>query len=123
MMSTTGFLAITRAVYRSTGRASSDSWLHFRGNPLRLGGVNDDLLPELLRAVEQQLVSPQTKYVAKTLERLVKEGVPEAEAKEQIALCLGQEMDASFRKRRGFDEKAYRELLDELPVEAGDEEE
>ena len=88
-----------------------------------LGFVNDDLLPELLRAVEQQLVSPQTKYVAKTLERLAKEGVPEAEAKEQIALCLGQEMDAAFRKRRGFDEKAYRELLDELPVAEGDGEE
>lgn len=85
--------------------------------------MNDDLLPELLQAVEQQLVSPQTKYVAKALERLVKLSVPEAEAKEQIALCLGQEMDAAFRKRRGFDEKAYRELLDELPVEEGSEEE
>ena len=30
--------------------------------------MNDDLLPELRQAVEQQLVSPQTKYVAKTLE-------------------------------------------------------
>ena len=85
--------------------------------------MNDDLLPELLRAVEQQLVSPQTKYVAKTLERLVKDGIAEAEGKEQIALCLGQELDAAFRKRRGFDEKTYRELLDELPVAEGDEEE
>jgi hypothetical protein len=85
--------------------------------------MNDDLLPELRQAVEQQLVSPQTKYVAKTLERLLKAGVGESEAKEQIALCLGQELDASFRKRRSFDERAYRELLDELPVEAGDEEE
>jgi hypothetical protein len=85
--------------------------------------VNDDLLPELLKAVDQQLASPQTKYVTKTFERLLTVGVPEGEAKEQIALCLGQEMDAAFRKRRGFDEKLYRGLLDELPVEAGEEEE
>ncbi|MFD0895297.1 hypothetical protein KBB96_20830 [Luteolibacter ambystomatis] len=82
--------------------------------------MNDDLLPELLAAVEQQLTSPQTKYVAKTLERLLKLNVPEAEAKEQIALCLGQEMDAAYRKRRGFDEKSYKGLLDELPVAADD---
>ncbi|MGC4014003.1 MAG: hypothetical protein QM755_05715 [Luteolibacter sp.] len=84
--------------------------------------MNEDLLPELLAAVEQQLTSPQTKYVAKTLERLLKLGVPEAEAKEQIALCLGQEMDAAYRKRRGFDEKSYKGLLDELPVAADEEE-
>jgi hypothetical protein len=85
--------------------------------------MNDDLLPELVAAVEQQLASPQTKYVAKTFERLTKGGLADAEAKEQIALCLGQEMDASFRKRRGFDEKSYKELLSNLPMEAADEEE
>ncbi|BCU75676.1 hypothetical protein [Luteolibacter sp. LG18] len=85
--------------------------------------MNDDLLPELLAAVEQQLTSPQTKYVAKTLDRLLKLGVPDSEAKEQIALCLGQEMDAAYRKRRGFDEKSYKGLLDELPVAADEEEE
>lgn len=85
--------------------------------------MNDDLLPDLLAAVEQQLTSPQTKYVAKTLERLLKLNVPEGEAKEQIALCLGQEMDAAYRKRRGFDEKSYKGLLAELPVASGDDEE
>lgn len=85
--------------------------------------MNDELLPELVAAVEQQLASPQTKYVAKTFERLTKGGLADAEAKEQIALCLGQEMDASFRKRRGFDEKSYKELLSNLPMEAADEEE
>lgn len=78
--------------------------------------MNDDLLPELLAAVEQQLASPQTRYVAKTFDRLVKLGLPEAEVKEQIALCLGEELDATYRKRRGFDEKAYREKLDGLPI-------
>lgn len=86
--------------------------------------MNDDLLPELLAAVEQQLTSPQTKYVAKTFERLTKLGLPETEAKEQIALCLGQEMDSAYRKRRAFDEKSYKELLNELPVPTdGSEEE
>lgn len=85
--------------------------------------MDDSLLPELVAAVEQQLTSPQTKYVAKTYERLTKLGVPESEAKEQIALCLGQEMDAAYRKRRGFDETSYKGLLNELPVAADEEEE
>jgi hypothetical protein len=78
--------------------------------------MNDDLLPDLIAAVEQQLVSPQTPYVAGTFARLVKLGVEEAEAKSQIALCLGEEMDQVLRKRRGFDEKAYRSRLDGLPL-------
>jgi hypothetical protein len=79
--------------------------------------MSDELLPDLLAAVEQQLVSPQTKYVAKTLERLVKAGLEETEAKHQIALCLGAEMDAVLRQKRGFDEKAYRAALDALPMD------
>lgn len=77
--------------------------------------MNDDLLPDLLAAVEQQLVSPQTPYVAKTLVRLSKLGLEESEAKTQIALCLGEEMDNILRTRKGFDEKAYRAALDALP--------
>ncbi len=79
--------------------------------------MSDDLLPDLLAAVEQQLVSPQTKYVAKTYQRLLKAGLEENEAKNQIALCLGEEMDAVLRQKRGFDEKAYRFALDELPLQ------
>jgi hypothetical protein len=45
------------------------------------------------------------------------EGMEELEAKHQIALCLGEEMDQVLRKKRGFDEKAYREALDGLPLE------
>lgn len=77
--------------------------------------MNDELLADLLSAVEQQLVSPQTPYVAKTLVRLVKLGLEESEAKLEIAICLGEEMDEVLKKRRGFDEKAYREALDALP--------
>lgn len=88
--------------------------------------MNDELLADLLAAVEQQLVAPQTKYVAKTFDRLTKLGLEEAEAKEQIAICLGEEMDKVMRTKKGFDEKAYKTALDELPFaeeEEGEDEE
>ena len=85
--------------------------------------MSDDLLPDLLAAVEQQLTSPQTPYVAKTLARLVMLGLEESEAKTQIALCLGEEMDNILRTRKGFDEKAYRASLDALPDSGEDAEE
>jgi hypothetical protein len=77
--------------------------------------MNDDLLPDLLAAVGQQLTSPQTPYVAKTLARLLKLGIDETDAKTQIALCLGEEMDKILRTRKPFDEKSYRAGLDDLP--------
>lgn len=85
--------------------------------------MNDDLLPDLIAAVEQQLTSPQTPYVAKAFARLVKLGLDEAEAKSQIALCLGEEMDQVLRKHRAFDEKAYRASLNALPFTDGAEDE
>lgn len=85
--------------------------------------MTDDLLPDLIAAVGQQLTSPQTPYVAKTLHRLLKLGIEEAEAMSQMALCLGEEMDQVLRKRRSFDEKAYRSSLDALPMAASDESE
>ena len=81
--------------------------------------MNDDLLPDLIAAVEQQLTSPQTPYVAKTFTRLLKLGIEETEAKSQIALCLGEEMAAILRTRRPFDEKSYRARLDALPMADG----
>jgi len=85
--------------------------------------MNDDLMPDLLLAVEQQLASRQTPYVAKTLARLVKLGLTEAEAKSQIALCLGEEMDKILRTRKPFDEDSYRENLGTLPFQEEDEQE
>ena len=79
--------------------------------------MSDELMPDLIAAVEQQLASPQTAYVAKTLQRLEKMGLSEAEAKQQIAICLGEEMDTVLRKKRAFNETAYRESLAELPFD------
>lgn len=77
--------------------------------------MTDDLFPDLLAALEQQLTSPQTKYVASTLVRLLIRGLDEESAKAQMALCLGEEMDQVLRRHRGFDEAAYRAALDALP--------
>ena len=79
--------------------------------------MNDDLLPDLIAAVEQQLVSPQTPYVAKALKRLIKLGIEESVAKTRIALCLGEEMEQVLRTRGPFDEKAYRTNLEGLTPE------
>ena len=83
----------------------------------------DDLFPDLLAAVDQQVAAPQTRYVATTLARLVKRGLDEAAAKDQIALCLGEDLDQVLRHHRAFDEAAYRAALDGLPFpdEAADE--
>ena len=83
----------------------------------------DAFFQDLLNAVEQQLVAPQTKYVAKTLERLTSKGLSAEDAKERIAACLGEETDAMWRSKRGFDEKSYREKLDAIDPSATFEEE
>ena len=71
----------------------------------------DAFFQDLLAAVEQQLVAPQTRYVAKTFERLTAKGMSISDAKERIAACLGEETDAMYRRKSGFDEKSYREKL------------
>lgn len=95
--------------------APADSPFGPRPDEHLLGRMNDDLLPDLLAAVEQQLVSPQTTYVAKTFKRLLQLGTEPGEAKSQIALCLGEEMDQMLKKKRAFDEKSYQAGLKQLP--------
>jgi hypothetical protein len=83
----------------------------------------DDFFNDLLTAVEQQLAAPQTRYVAKTFERLTAGGMSEQDAKERIAAALGEETDAMYRGKRGFDEKSYRARLDEIRADERFEEE
>ncbi len=95
---------------------------------LLLPRMNEDaFFNDLLAAVEQQFAAPQTRYVAKTYERLTAGGMSGQDAKERIAACLGEETDAMWRSKRGFDEKSYRARLDEIRADAkfedGDEEE
>jgi len=74
----------------------------------------DAFFQDLLAAVEQQLAAPQTRYVAKTFERLTVKGMSPEDAKERIAACLGEETDAMYRRKSGFDEKSYREKLEAI---------
>lgn len=84
--------------------------------------MNDDLFPDLITAVEQQMASPQTPYVAKTHARLIGMGIESDEAKSQIAICLGEEMERILKSHKPFDEKSYRTALDALPLEEEEEE-
>ena len=84
---------------------------------------DDAFINDLLAAVEQQLAAPQTRYVAKTYERLIGGGMSEQDAKERIAACLGEETDAMWRGKRGFDEKSYRSRLDAIRADEKFEEE
>lgn len=74
-----------------------------------------EILQSLLLAVEQQLQSAQTPYVKKTYDRLLALGLSADAAREEIADCLGEEMDAILAEKRAFSEKNYRTLLDRLP--------
>lgn len=83
----------------------------------------DAFFQDLRDAVEQQLTSPQTPYVAKALERLTAKGMSEEDAKDRIAACLGEETDAMYRRKSAFDEKSYKKRLDEIDPAAKFEEE
>lgn len=79
----------------------------------------DRFFDDLLAAVGQQLDSPATAYVRRTYERLLKEGMDDAGAREAIAECLAEATDRMYRTRRPFDEQAYRALL-EMTSAGGD---
>ena len=79
--------------------------------------MNPELRADLLLAVDQQILSPETPYVRKTFQRLLKLGLDESAAKFQIVYCLCEEMDQILKKHRNFDEKAYRTALAALPIE------
>ncbi|MBB5350507.1 hypothetical protein HNR46_000735 [Haloferula luteola] len=74
----------------------------------------DRFFHDLLDAVDQQRVSPQTPFVAKTVDRLIREGLEEDEAREAVARCLAEETDRVLRSGRPFDLEAYRRSLDKI---------
>lgn len=74
-----------------------------------------DILSGLIQAVGEQLHSPQTTYVRATYERLSALKLSDTHIHEEIADCLGEELDEMLAKQRPFDEKNYRKLLDKLP--------
>ena len=69
-----------------------------------------EILNGLIQAIDEQLQSPQTPYVRMTLERLLALGLNEQQAREEMADCLGEELDDMLAKSRPFEEKSYRAL-------------
>lgn len=76
----------------------------------------NELIEQLIPAVEQQLKSKDTPFVKKHFTRLVNEGETEHEAKKMISLCLADESNRMFIDRRDFDLKRYQTLLEQLPI-------
>lgn len=74
-----------------------------------------EIINILLQAVNEQLTSPDTRYVKATYDRLISLGISDTNAREEIADCLGEEMDATLGEKRPFSEKNYRALLERLP--------
>ena len=73
--------------------------------------------PDLITAVEQQLSSPDTPYVARCHERLIAEhNLPSEEAVEMIAHCLADELDTLQSEQRDFNVARYQLLLGLLPT-------
>ncbi len=76
----------------------------------------DDGIEQLVPAVEQQLISPETPYVDETYQRLLQDPeIDEVEAKLMIALCLADESEGMVDGNREFDIARYRTLLALLP--------
>ena len=76
---------------------------------------DENLVENLLPAVEQQLESSDTPYVKAAYDRLLNSGESEGETKMMIALCLADESNRMFIDKRNFDAKRYQELLANLP--------
>lgn len=74
----------------------------------------DAFFDELLAAVNQQIQSKETAYVAKTYERLQAAGLSAEEARESIARCLAEITDQVVRSGRPFDGNAYRMSLERI---------
>ena len=76
----------------------------------------NELIEQLIPAVEQQLESKETPFVKKHFDRLISDGETEQETKMMIALCLADESNRMFIEKRDFDLDRYKQLLSVLPV-------
>ena len=79
--------------------------------------MDDEFIHSLLPAVEQQASSPDTPFVAPTLERLIKEeDIEEEEALYMVAFCLADEIERMDKSDTPFDLARYELLLKLLPT-------
>ena len=78
--------------------------------------MDDPEITALIPAVEQQLTSPETPFVATAYAHLLElDDVDEDEAKYMIAFCLADEIEKVNREERAFDLERYRTLIALLP--------
>jgi hypothetical protein len=75
----------------------------------------NEIVVQLIPAIEQQMTSKDTPFVKKHFERLLGLGESEHEAKKMMALCLADESNRLYIEGRDFDLKRYQSLLEALP--------
>ncbi len=78
--------------------------------------MDDPDIHALLPAVEEQLASPTTPFVAETLEHLTKDhAIHPDEALYMIAFCLADELERLGKTNTPFNLERYQTLLKLLP--------
>lgn len=77
--------------------------------------IPDDVLPDLLTALRQQMESEETAFVRHTLARLIAAGCSEDEALHAIASVLLWEVNTMMATQSPFDLDHYHTELDTLP--------
>ncbi|MDP0490368.1 MAG: hypothetical protein Q7Q71_04885 [Verrucomicrobiota bacterium JB023] len=79
--------------------------------------MDDPEILALLPAIEQQMDSPETPFVAEALERLLThEDINDEEAKYMLAFCLADELEKMASEGREFSLNRYQTLVGFLPV-------
>ena len=69
-----------------------------------------------LNTVQQQISSGDPPVVRATRDRLVGQGLSEAEAAQMIAIVLRNEMKQMISESRSFDDVRFAGLLEQLPT-------
>ena len=79
--------------------------------------MEDPEILSLLPAIEEQLTSPATPFVAEALAHLLEQDdIEEEEAKYMLAFCLADEIEKMNREERPFNLERYQMLLNLLPA-------
>lgn len=79
--------------------------------------MDDPEILALLPAIEEQLASSATPFMAEALAHLLtQDDIAEPEAKYMLAFCLADELEKMTAEDRSFDLERYRLLISLLPA-------
>lgn len=79
--------------------------------------MDDPEILTLIPAIEEQLHSPDTPFVAEAMETLLTEDdIEDEEAKYMLAFCLADEIEKMNKEERPFNSERYQMLLKLLPA-------